>query len=130
MSRLEKLQDDGRLPDLPPLTAGQHLVGYLLEAGPLAYGGMGPVPLSHLDIRAWQVNTGVELMAWEARTLRDLSRDYVVQLQASAAPDEPAPYVVVDVEADRRAAVSQRVSSIFGGMARRQADKTSRKGLQ
>lgn len=131
MTRAQKLQDEGRQPDLPPLAGGEHLVGYLLDAGPLSHGGMGPVPLSHLDIQAWQCNTGIELTAWEARTLRDLSREYVAQLQASAAPDEPAPYVHVDLQADRREAVSQRVASIFGGLAKRQAQRSNnRKPLQ
>lgn len=118
MTRIQQLQQEGREPDLPPLTDAQHLVAYLMDAGPLAYGGMGPVPLPHTEIQAWQHNTGIELNAWEASTLRALSRDYVAQLQASTAADEPAPYVPMSLEDERRAAVSQRVGSIFGRLAR------------
>jgi hypothetical protein len=124
VTRIEKMQTDGLEPDLPPLHAGQHLIDYLMQAGPLAYGGMGPAPLSHGEIQAWQLNTGIELNAWEANTLRTLSRDYVAQLQVSSAADEPAPYVAISLQDERRTAVSQRVGSIFGGLARRQAART------
>jgi hypothetical protein len=44
-------------------------------------GGMGNAPLSHSEIAAWQGNTGIELSAWEARTLRTLSAEYLNSAQ-------------------------------------------------
>ena len=61
---------------MPPCDA-QYMVAYLFEIGPTQPTGAGPAPIDHIAISAWQQNTGIELSAWEARTLRRLSIDYI-----------------------------------------------------
>ena len=55
-------------------------------------GGMGDAPLSHSEIRAWMENTGEALTAWEVRTLRKLSKDYLAAAQDAEKPDCKAPF--------------------------------------
>jgi hypothetical protein len=117
-TRMRRFDEQGVLPPLPDAGPAAHLAGYLLDAGPVAYGGMGPVPLTHADIAAWQANTGVELTAWEARTLRGLSMDWVGMLQTAAQPDCAAPWV--ELQDDTRQRVADRVRNLFGGRARQQ----------
>ncbi len=113
MTRLQTMTDAGTQPALPNPGAAGHLSAYLFEAGPVGYGAMGPVPLSWLDIQAWQQATGIDLHAWEAKALRRLSSDYIGQCQLAEEPDCPAPYI--DADQERRQAVADRVRAIFGG---------------
>lgn len=41
--------------------------------------GMGAGPLTHQEILAWQVLTGIALQPWESRLLRRLSIEYVAE---------------------------------------------------
>jgi hypothetical protein len=66
-------------PDMPEVTGGEYIVGFLYEVGPAASGGMGMIPVDHREIESFQNNTGVELDAWQARMLRQLSREYVAE---------------------------------------------------
>lgn len=116
MTRLERMEAQGQQPALPPLGAAGYLVGHLFECGPVGYGAMGPVPLSHLELQAWQANTGVELQAWEARALRRLSQDYLAASNAAQALDCP-PYFTEQPVGEQRAAVSDAVRNIFGRRA-------------
>lgn len=93
MSRLQQIEAKGAQPCLPPEGAAAYLTGYLFDAGPVGYGAMGPVPLSHSEIAAWQQNTGIELAAWEARAIRTLSSDYLVASNAADAHDCPPYYI-------------------------------------
>lgn len=94
---------------MPEITS-EHVLTYLLEIGPAASGAAGPAPITHGEIRAWQENTGIALSAWEARTLRQLSREYVGELIAGADRERAAPYTqqpdVEHVAHDLRAAIS------------------------
>lgn len=91
-SRLKKIHDAGDTPSYPPKPLCDYLVGYLFDAGPYMSGAMGNVPLSHGEIRHWQDNIGIELSAWEVRTLRRLSGDYLGSSQAAESPDCKPPY--------------------------------------
>lgn len=91
-TRLQKIHDAGDTPSYPPKPVCGYLVGYLFDVGPSMPGAMGNVPLSHSEIRDWQDNTGIELSAWEARTLRRLSNDYLASAQAAESPDCRPPY--------------------------------------
>ena len=97
--------------------AAGHLVGYLFEVGPVGYGAMGPVPLSHSELAAWQVNTGIELAAWEAKALRRLSMDYLAASNAAQAADCP-PFYTERPVSENRSAVNNAVRNILGGLAR------------
>lgn len=108
---MRRLQDAGREPVLPEVSLAPHLLTYLMEIGPTLPGGMGPAAITHGEIRAWQENTGVSLSSWEARTVRQLSRDYVSELCAASDRDRRAPYLpdavdTVKVALDLRAAIS------------------------
>jgi len=98
------MEADGLEPELPEVYA-PHLIGILFEIGPT----MGDGPLTHGELRAWMQNTGIELQAWEARYLRRLSIDYMVQSQQ---PDNcPAPYQPEDMTEENRAAVAKQVTN-------------------
>lgn len=118
MSRLERMEIQGQQPPLPPLGVAGHLVNYLFEVGPVGYGAMGPVPLTHSELAAWQSNTGIELNAWEARALRRLSMDYLAASNAATAPDCPPFWLDKPLVVEHREVVSNAVRNILGGRAR------------
>lgn len=95
LSRLKKLQtdkkDDDYQPEMPPIDGG-YLVAYLFEIGPTMTAGMGSGPITHGEIESWQRITGVELNPWEARTLRRLSVDYLVESQKATDIKSEAPW--------------------------------------
>jgi hypothetical protein len=76
---------------MPPCAA-YYLVNYLFETGPTVVNGMGESPISQGDIASFQSNTGIELSAWEARTLRRLSLVYISASFKAKEPEAPAPW--------------------------------------
>ena len=88
------------------------MVDYLWDAGPCMTGGMGKSPLTHSEIKAWQDNTGIELTAWEAQTLRRLSNAFVAESEDAKAPDCPAPWSSVITEISRTD-VGRKVQNAF-----------------
>lgn len=108
-SRMQRLKDAGAQPELPEVSAG-YLLDYLMEIGPAASGGMGPVPVTHGEIRSWQENTGIELSPWEARLLRSLSREYVSELVEAGDPKRKAPYDAAEVDAAKVVANDMRAA--------------------
>lgn len=111
-SRLEAIKDDGGQAEYPPSPLCEYMAGYLWNAGPTMPGSTGNVPLSHGEIKAWQYNTGTELTAWEAQTLRHLSQEYLAQSQAAKEPDCPAPWTL-EINDEARADVSKKVQNAF-----------------
>jgi hypothetical protein len=93
-SRLQVMKDEKR-PVMLPEVRLQYLIAWFEDVGPAMGGGMGPAPLSHAEIRAWQQNVGLAITPWEARALREMSRAYVGQLAISDAVDCPPPYKVL-----------------------------------
>lgn len=75
-----------------PLSDALYLVDFLFEVGPTASSGMGEGPIDFGDLDAWQRQIGFVLQPWEARFLRRLSIEYLVQSQKSEKPDCPAPW--------------------------------------
>lgn len=100
------------MPEYPPRPLCEYLADYLWDAGPTLPGGMGHVPLTHSEIKAWQDNTGTELTCWEAQTLRRLSAEYLTESQAAEAPDCPAPWSSAPTE-ETREDVSKKVQNAF-----------------
>jgi len=123
MTRLQQIEHQGLAPALPPAGPAAHLLGYLFDAGPVGYGAMGEVPLSHGELAAWQHNTGVELQAWESRALRRLSTEYVSASNQATEPDCPPFYLPADELQDRRQDVASRVRGIFGALTKPQPAK-------
>lgn len=106
------MQRDGvgiLLPDNP----APYLTDWLFEIGPTSINGMGEGPIGWQDLTAWESLTGIELDAWEAKTLRRLSLAYLGQKIESREPDCPAPYIGLDDS--NRERVSRKVGAIFGG---------------
>ena len=73
-------------------------------------GGMGECQLTHGELRAWQDNTGIQLLPWEVRAVRQLSLEYLIQSQQSTKPEYPPPFGPIS----RRAAVAKKIDEIFG----------------
>jgi len=114
-SRFKRLSDAGREPEFPEVTL-DYLANYLIDVGPAASGGMGATPITHLEIRAWQENTGICLTPWEARTLRHLSREYVSEIVAGADATRPAPYMPQSVGTER---IAKDLRSAISAMAKK-----------
>jgi hypothetical protein len=96
-------------PPMPPLEL-PYLVDFLWQVGPVIEDGNGRAPLTHQEIVSWQFNTGISLKPWEARFLRNLSRDFLAQSQKAEKPDCPSPFGF----GERRAMVAKKVEEIFG----------------
>lgn len=79
-------------PDMPAVEGAGYLLSYLWEVGPVVAAGAGSGPVTHEELRAWQSNTGIDLSAWEARTLRRLSCDYLAESRAAEKRDAKAPW--------------------------------------
>ena len=92
-SRLDSIRSAGGEPDLPEITAGQYLLGWLTSIGMARTGISGAVPVDFTEIMAWQVLTGHALTHWEAETLHALSVHYANTLNASRQKSAQAPYV-------------------------------------
>lgn len=75
-----------------PECDADHILSYLWEIGPTASSGGKHTAICHSEIAAWQCNTGIELDAFEARTLRTLSVVYLEQWFMSTQPDCPPPW--------------------------------------
>lgn len=113
-TRLQDHQARGMPLPLPDAGAGAHLVGYLLEAGPVRATGMAHVPLCWQDLSAWQHNTGIELNAWEARTLRAMSAAWHHASVEAEAPTCPAPWLpAAATQPDTRRAIASHIRSVL-----------------
>lgn len=84
-----------------------------MEAGPVEAGGMGPAPLSWREISAWAERTFQRPSAWEARTLRRLSREYLSEIHAAEDQHRAAPWSPAPTEADRNTQ-EQRLRAVLG----------------
>lgn len=85
--------EDLYTPDMPPVEGADYLLSYLTEIGPVMRTDAGAAPLTHVEIAKWQSNTGIELNAWEARTLHRLSADYFAESHKAKKIDCPAPWI-------------------------------------
>lgn len=107
---MQRLIEDDQPIETPPLEGGQYLLDYLYEVGPVLQGGMGPVPLTHGELRDWQLNVGLSLAPREIRMLHRLSLEYLIQAQQSTKPECLPPYGPVA----HRAAVAKKIDDVFG----------------
>lgn len=95
-----------------PDADGLHLVGYLWEIGPVVATGMGGAPISHVDIQAWQANTGIDLSAWEARLLRELSLAYLGESADASKESAPPPWQRIPTS-DQAVDVARRIRDVL-----------------
>ncbi len=91
-SRREAYVKDGIECSMPDCDA-EYLLEHLFDIGPVQNTGMGLAPISHMELRAWQDNTGICLQSWEAEFLRRLSSEYVRAATDAKRPDCPAPWI-------------------------------------
>lgn len=110
VSRLKKMQKEGRALEMPPLLA-PYLVQYLYEVGPTMPDSMGSVPLSFSELQSWQAQIGIELQSWEVRLLRRLSYDYLSASQEAEDPACPPPWAPDEMTEASREAVSRKVQN-------------------
>lgn len=103
------------MPDPGP--AG-YMIEHLMDAGPALHTGMGPVPLSWVEIESWQRGAGIALTPWEAQTMRRMSLAYVSEQHAAQETDAPPPYAAAP-DVARRAAVSAGIAAIFGARSKK-----------
>jgi hypothetical protein len=57
---------------------------------------MGAAPIGWQDLIAWQSQTGIALQPWEARIIRQASREYVSQMAEAMKPECPPPGKVIE----------------------------------
>ena len=107
------------LPDIQSEHAAGHVIGLLQEAGLMSSNGMGPVPLSWLEIESWMRCTEVEIPLWEKLTIKTLSEEYVSELVQAKDKTRPPPYAQVQLDIDRKA-VANKILSIFSRRMRKQ----------
>lgn len=102
------MKAQGREPVLP-YNPAPFITDWLMDVGPTAPGGDGPV--TYQELEAWSGLTGIELDAWEARTLRRLSRSFVNQRADARDPACIEPRVKAD-----EVAIRNKVGAQFAGM--------------
>jgi len=107
-SREDNILHAGGEVDYPDCNA-LHVVDYLFQIGPIGKNGA----VTHTDIKDWQENTGVELDAWESRTIRQLSVEYIHEITQNS-PTREAPYTTEKkVEFDRQT-VAKKIKDSIG----------------
>ncbi len=112
LTRAQKIENNGGIPLFPSVGDADYLVTYWHDLGVVESGAMGPIPLSSKEILSWQECTGIELQAWEFRVLREMSRRYLIQHEASKKLECPPPFGDPVNEFDR-AVVSKKVANAF-----------------
>lgn len=98
---------------MPPIGAA-YLVEHLFEVGPVLSGGMGPAPLTHVELVAWQWDVGIRLEPWEARFLHRLSCEYIAESQKAEARDAPPPWQQEATD-ERRKKVVKHIRNVLRG---------------
>lgn len=91
------------LPDIESEYGAGYIIGLLQEAGLMSSNGMGPVPLSWVDIESWIRCAEYDLSLWVKLKIKNLSEEYVHELLEAKDMSRPAPYervVVVEDEVD------------------------------
>lgn len=103
---------NGGKPLMPDVGEAEFMVSYWKDAGIALSGAMGPVPLTAIELQAWQEGTGFDLMPWQFSVLLEMSRAYLAAKQEGAKPECPPPYGDPVNEFDR-ATVAKKVSNAF-----------------
>lgn len=112
---------------LPPISAGQHLLEILFEAGPTTVVGMGGLgAISELDVLAWQLNHGESLTSWEVSTIRKLSAEYAAMGMEARERTCAPPYAPVS-PSDMTDQQRQRISDAMEDWADKLTGQRSRK---
>ena len=87
-SRLElsrKMHGEGYHPEMPEVRM-PHIIQYMFEM-------IGSDTITQTEMRNWQENMGIALSPWEARTIRNLSGEYVAERIRAADPHCIEPFL-------------------------------------
>jgi len=112
-SRQELFDDQGKEIEYPPCSM-QYMVEYLFSIGPILSTTSGDSPINHQEIYAWQKNLQVKLCPWEAQTLRDMSRHYLLKMIKSSHQDSPPPWLP-EIDQQQGERVAAKVKDILRG---------------
>lgn len=112
VSRLDQMKANGVRPQMPP-NPMPGIIARFIEIGITGAGGMGPRPLTWLEIDAWSHGTAVELSPWEFRLIRHLSIAYLGELGKAESENHPAPWRGVVTTRDA-AAETQSLRAVLG----------------
>ncbi len=96
--------------DFPEIEEEEYLIDYWQDIGLASPGAMGMIPISSSEIRAWQDMSGVWLSVWEYQTLREMSREYVAQYNASDQKDTPPPYIAKEYD---KQAIEKKIKTVL-----------------
>ena len=91
-------------PDMPPLEAGEYLIGYLFDVGPSVPTGMGAVAVRSEHLIPCQEETCIELQPWESQLLRRLSIEYVNESHHATTSGRKPPWIPPDYQPEPTAA--------------------------
>lgn len=94
-----------------------NMVEILYEIGPAESAGMGATALSHLQIRAYQDNIGIDLTPWQVRTLRSMSIAYCRQLSISSDWNTIPPFTEKDQLLHNRERVQSQFKALLSGFS-------------
>lgn len=99
----------------PPLPAElSYLVEYLRRLDFIEPGMAGPVRLSFTEIRSWAVLCGIQLKPWEVDMLRQMSTEFVSEVNAAESPLRPAPWMPSD-GLQAKVAIARRIKDVLRG---------------
>lgn len=107
----------GRQPKMPEVPL-PYLIEYLFEVGPAQGGGLGPVPISHTELLAWQQNMRRMLAPWEIAMLRRLSMVWIDEARKAEASDCPPPWGTEEVSDEERRRVANSLRDSMRKLAR------------
>jgi hypothetical protein len=102
LTRLQQMEKRKERPEFPPISA-RHIVDWLMEVGPVEMTGMDRAAVSWREMAAWQKQTGRKLAPWQARLIRRLSNDYLIESRAAEDSGRPAPWRTAPSKAARDA---------------------------
>ena len=115
---LRELDPDSPSLELPTVEGYAHLLTDITELGYCTSAGFGQAVLSYQEIYSWSCLTGTAVTAWEAVTLRRLSRAYCEQVARSKVAACPPPWTpVVEPTPELR----DKVDSFFRVLAKRKS---------
>jgi hypothetical protein len=80
------------LPKIYP--AYDFLRGLFFDMGQATSTGMGIVPISWEELRAFRLENDLDLGVWERQTLKKMSEAYCAEYSLGTEPGRPAPYAV------------------------------------
>ena len=96
-----------------PANPAPYLVDWLFEIGPSVPAGMSMAAIGWRDLDAWQALSGVALLPWEAKLLRQLSAAWVAESERACKPDCPAPWTPRADTTANRTAVARDLRNAF-----------------